>query len=560
MAVWHIVGVSPQVDDSGGYAACPVLQFLHAKGLSSSAEGIMEASGFETLEDLALVDETMATEIISKAGLTLIAGKKFRNAIAEVQSESSLSAKKLKMSAGLEPTPVPPMHLHECVAICIDRSGSMRSEFNEVTLNVVKGETKSSIARRTRMEAVKAMFYAFRDRVESLGGCGSHQIGLIQFDNHIEQMLDLTSQLDRFESIVDDVHPRGQTAIYTSIVEAAKMLRSQFDPESNVDLRVLVLTDGQSNTGIGPEEALREVNQIGAVVDAIIVGDSPDANLRKIVTASQGECYQINTLGEGFELLESESVVSLRARRGGTDKPPFTVRDMADFNAVIQKEITAAGAVQRTPVLPPDLATKAVVPAANISDGSAASSVSPGAAKRILQEIKAVAARSDNISTSSSDGIHIFPAPDCISFWRALIKGPQGSPFEGGVFMLSVLIPDDYPFKPPRIVFETPIYHCNVSDSGKICHSILMQGWNPAVTILKALEAVRAMLMNPNTDDALRQWIAELTIAHQKSNGTDNRYFEQAQDSIRIHAACTVEQWKEKWGCAAGGQRTENPP
>merc|ERR1712072_1288740 len=96
---------------------------------------------------------------------------------------------------------MPQQLVQECVAICIDRSGSMGTPFAEVTLNVVQGTTKSSVAERTRMEAVKAMFYAFRDRVESMGQ-GNHQLGLIQFDNRVEQLLDVTSRLDRFESIV----------------------------------------------------------------------------------------------------------------------------------------------------------------------------------------------------------------------------------------------------------------------------------------------------------------------------------------------------------------------
>ena len=56
------------------------------------------------------------------------------------------------------------------------------SSFGQVTLNVVKGETRDSVAQRTRMEAVKAMFYAFRDRVDSLGE-GKYHLGLLQFDN-----------------------------------------------------------------------------------------------------------------------------------------------------------------------------------------------------------------------------------------------------------------------------------------------------------------------------------------------------------------------------------------
>ena len=59
------------------------------------------------------------------------------------------------------------------------------------------------------------------------------------------------------------------------------------------------------------------------MIDAILVGDSPDANLRKLVTATGGECFQISSLGAGFELLENEGVVSLRARRGGVPKPPY---------------------------------------------------------------------------------------------------------------------------------------------------------------------------------------------------------------------------------------------
>merc|ERR1712151_456402 len=248
-----------------------------------------------------------------------------------------------------------------------------------------------SVAERTRMEAVKAMFYAFRDRVESLGANGSHHLGLIQFDNHVGKMLDLTPQLDLFESIVDDIEPRGQTAIYSSIAEAAQMLESQFSTDSSIDLRILVLTDGQSNTGIMPEAALQAVNKIGAVVDAIIVGDRPDTNLRKIVTATEGECYQINDLGEGFELLEAEGVVSLRARRGGEEKSAFQVRQIPDFSAISEKALTRGAAVKRAPMLAQNFAMKAVVDVASMKDDAAAVGPSTKSTKRLLMELKQVA-------------------------------------------------------------------------------------------------------------------------------------------------------------------------
>jgi len=411
----------------------------------------------------------------------------------------------------------------------------MGCPFAEVTVNFVKG----AVAQRTRMEAVKAMFYAFRDRVESVGA-GTHHLGLVQFDNKVERLLDLTPQLQLFEAIVDNVEKRGQTAIYSAIVEAVEMLKPFFQEDSPTDLRILALTDGQSNTGAPPEDALAAANSIGAIVDAIIVGNSPDSNLRRIVSATGGECYQISDLGEGFELLEAEGVASLRARRGGEEKPPFKQREMISFAQAAEKAITRGGAVKPAPALSQDLAKKKVVDTKSKLD-SATEQANSAWAKRVLSELKHVA------SSTPLEGIHIFPAEDALNFWRALIEGPKGSPFEGGTFLLNIVVPEAYPFQPPKITFETPIYHCNVNDSGSICLEILKEKWNPTLSIHNCLEAVQKMIGSPDTDNALRQWIAELTMAFVKSG--DTRYYDNARESVSQHASETVEDWKRKWNC-----------
>merc|ERR550537_692790 len=139
----------------------------------------------------------------------MISAKKLRVAIAELRGEPATLSPSAKdqhsgYHAGATSKPeiseVAEVKPQEMIAICIDRSGSMGTPFTEVTLNVVKG----AVAERTRMEAVKAMFYAFRDRVDNVDK-GSHQIGLLQFDDRVETLLDTTPRLELFEAIVDDM-------------------------------------------------------------------------------------------------------------------------------------------------------------------------------------------------------------------------------------------------------------------------------------------------------------------------------------------------------------------
>lgn len=102
------------------------------------------------------------------------------------------------------------------------------------------------------------------------------------------------------------------------------------------------------------------------------------------------------------------------------------------------------------------------------------------------------------------------PVGDDMFTWQATIMGPGESPYQGGVFFLQIKFPTDYPFKPPRIQFNTKIYHPNINSNGGICLDILKDQWSPALTISKVLLSICSLLTDPNPNDPLVPEIAQL--------------------------------------------------
>ena len=94
--------------------------------------------------------------------------------------------------------------------------------------------------------------------------------------------------------------------------------------------------------------------------------------------------------------------------------------------------------------------------------------------------------------------------------WDATIIGPTETPYEGGIFYLKMLFPADYPFKPPKITFNTKIYHPNINSNGDICLDILKDQWSPALNVSKILLSICSLLADPNPNDPLSPEIAAL--------------------------------------------------
>lgn len=96
--------------------------------------------------------------------------------------------------------------------------------------------------------------------------------------------------------------------------------------------------------------------------------------------------------------------------------------------------------------------------------------------------------------------------------------GPPGTPYEGGKFIVDIEVPMEYPFKPPKMKFDTKVYHPNISSvTGAICLDILKNAWSPVITLKSALISLQALLQSPEPNDPQDAEVAQHYIRDKAS-------------------------------------------
>lgn len=103
------------------------------------------------------------------------------------------------------------------------------------------------------------------------------------------------------------------------------------------------------------------------------------------------------------------------------------------------------------------------------------------AVKRIMQEAKELA--NDPCTDYSAA-----PLEDDIFEWHCTLRGPAGTDFEGGLYHFRILLPAEYPFRPPSLMMLTPNGRFELNT--KICVSFTSyheELWQPAWGVRTAI-------------------------------------------------------------------------
>mmetsp|Transcript_29681 Transcript_29681/g.41005 ORF Transcript_29681/g.41005 Transcript_29681/m.41005 type:complete len:507 (-) Transcript_29681:35-1555(-) len=393
-------------------------------------------------------------------------------------------------------------------------------------------KSKSAIdADKTREDVSKILFLTLVDKL--IGLEMPHAVGLVSFGEKVLGIHEFTRDFCHFQDQLGRLDANEcATKLYDAILDAAMMIESyatdhNFEMEDDCAKRIFVLTDGEDNRSkTSPWEVAHSLQQRSIILDAIPLGAAGKKNnLQLISLATKGLPFCVQSEAQAMELFENEALLAVNRRESDGKELP-RIQSAADLQS-LNKEVehlkvevkVAVPALASGPTMKGDSAVKQVEKVMQKTPSSCSSSA---ALKRIHKELSDLSKdppANCSAGVSESDPFH----------WNATILGPDGSDYEGGVFFLYIQFPSDYPFKPPKVTFGTKIYHPNINSNGAICLDILKDQWSPGLTISKILLSIRSLLTDPNLDDPLDAYKAQLYL----------------QENERYHRECR--EWVQKY-------------
>jgi len=126
---------------------------------------------------------------------------------------------------------------------------------------------------------------------------------------------------------------------------------------------------------------------------------------------------------------------------------------------------------------------------------------------RVAQEISSLAAP-NSLPVTTSSSIFVRSDDEKSTLLKAVITGPEGTPYTGGVYEFDIYFPTKYPAVPPKVTFRTTgngtvRFNPNLYNEGKVCLSLLgtwegAQGeqWNAETsTIIQVLISIQSLIL-----------------------------------------------------------------
>ena len=394
--------------------------------------------------------------------------------------------------------------LEEIIMVVLDTSASMDSQY---------------FANKSKYELAMTGFEQFCNRTTAYNF--KHMIGLVIFGGVSKLELPLTESFRHFSNKVESFPNKGRTAIYDAIAFTIDELNS-FKLRNNLanynlQTRIICLTDGGDNASkISPAVVSNLLITNKIVMDSILLCGGK-VQIHAIAKKSGGCSFQPSDQQQLLKICEYETMLSLACRKQKNhlpenlevvlslpfdQDPEFLHPQKLGISTFQTSEKCLANAVVHKII---------------------SSQVNNEITKRILKELA-------YLQTDPHPNFEIFPCSNAVDLWILMLEAPKETLYEDGVFRLYIDFTKDYPNKAPIFRFITPIYHCNINSSGRICHKILDRFYSPVTKVRDILDHVFGLLLEATPDDPLDSYKASLLRSNKQ------QYEREAKEFTTLHA------------------------
>lgn len=140
--------------------------------------------------------------------------------------------------------------------------------------------------------------------------------------------------------------------------------------------------------------------------------------------------------------------------------------------------------------------------------------------RRIAKEIADIHNDSHSQVTAEPVG-----AEDDLTHLRGSFRGPPGTPYEDGTFFVDIKIPNEYPFRPPVMKFETKVYHPNISSQTVSLHRRIYDLLSKLLTVVAGRHLSRYAILRlvSSPHDKIRSSIFTVPSQHTRAQGSSRR-------------------------------------
>lgn len=162
--------------------------------------------------------------------------------------------------------------------------------------------------------------------------------------------------------------------------------------------------------------------------------------------------------------------------------------------------------------------------------------------------------------------VRALPLPSNILEWHYIVRGPEKSPYEGGIYHGKLVFPRQFPFKPPSIYMITPNgrFKCNT----RLCLSISdfhPDTWNPAWSVSTILTGLLSFMLEKDptlgsieTSDYTKRQLAAQSGSFNLSDSVFCDLFPDVAEEIKEEQQRRAEELRQSTNHGAIGQRSHS--